>query len=84
MLFEIPENRDSYGEVKFVISIVSYQNKLRINITELSEREKTVGQIILKDADLENMTDFEQIRFRIVKSINKYLEKEYPGYYLVF
>ena len=84
MLFEVPENIESYGEIKFAISIVSYQNKLRINITEISEREKTVGQIILKDADLENMTDFEEIRFRIINSINKFLEKEYPGYYLVY
>ena len=84
MLFEVPENIESYGEIKFAIIIVSYQNKLRINITEISEREKTVGQIILKDADLENMTDFEEIRFRIINSINKFLEKEYPGYYLVY
>ena len=84
MLFEIPEERDTYGEVKFDISIVSYQNKLRINITEISEREKTVGQIILKELDLENMNDFLEIRMKITDLINKFLEKEYPGYYLVY
>ena len=84
MLFEVPENRETYGEIRFVISTVSYQNKLRINITELTEREKTIGQLILKDADVANMTDFEEVRYKVINSINKYLEKEYPGYYLVF
>ena len=84
MLFEVPEDKKSYGEIKFEISIVSYQNKLRINITELTEREKTVGQIILKELDLENLSDLHQIKIMVVDKINKFLEKEYPGYYLVY
>ena len=84
MLFEVPEDRKSFGDIRFVISIVSYQNKLRINVTEVSEREKTIGQIILKDTDLENMSDFLPIREKVIDSINKFLEKEYPGHYLVY
>lgn len=84
MLFEIPDQRDTYGEIRFLISIVSYQNKLRINLTEITEAEKTVGQIILTDADLESMSDFLPIRQKIVKYINKFLKKEYPEYYLVY
>lgn len=84
MLFEIPDNRESYGEIKFDISIVSYQNKLRINIIEISQSEKTVGQIILTEADLANMSDLADVKVRIKKSINKYLQKAYPDYYLVY
>ena len=67
-----------------MISIVYDQNKLRINITEISSKEKTVGQIIIKSADLDTMTDFREIRDKIYNSIEKFLEKEYPGYYLVY
>lgn len=84
MMFEIPENRESFGEIRFMISIVSYQNKLRINITEISSKEKTVGQIIIKSADLDTMSDFREIRDKIYNSIEKFLGKEYPGYYLVY
>lgn len=81
MLFEIEGFRETFGEMKFVISIVSYQNKLRINITEISEREKTVGQLILKEEEINNL---EHVRAKVIKSINKFLHKEYPDYYLVY
>lgn len=81
LLMETEGIRDSFADVSFIISIVSYQNKLRINITEISEREKTIGQLILTE---EQITNLEEVRGRVIKSINKFLEKEYPGFYLVY
>lgn len=84
VLFDIPGQFDSFIDEKFDINIVSYQDKLRINITEISKREKTIGQLILKDIDLADMSDFSQVISYIKTSINKFLEKEYPDYYLVY
>lgn len=81
LLFESEEDRDVFGDVRFIISIVSYQNKIRVNVTEISEREKTIGQFILKEEELQDLI---VIRDRIEKAINKFIQKEYPGYYLVY
>lgn len=81
MLFEFEDNKNVFGDISFIISIVTYQNKIRINITEISQSEKTIGQLILKEEDLQ---DLDLIRYRIIDAINKFLKKEYPGYYLVY
>ena len=76
--FDKPETLD---EMHFDINITSYQNKIRINITEDTNLEKTIGQIILSESEVSNL---ELARKKILNRIKKFIDKEYSDYEFIY
>ena len=67
--------------MRFDISLATYQGKIRINVTELTDMEKTIGQNIYKPEELENMHEAFP---KIYKNICKHIDKEYADYDFVY
>lgn len=83
MLYELEGVKDSLNEMKFIISLVSYQNKIRINITEDTAQEKTIGQLILSPDEVEHL-DLYSLKLRVMNLINKSINKEYEDFIVVY
>lgn len=81
MYYQIPEIAESLDEIDFIISITSYANKLRINLTENNEMEKTIGQLILKPEELK---DLNIVRKRVLQMIKKSINKEFDSFDFVY
>lgn len=81
MYYQVPHVPDSMDEMHFVIDITSYQNKLRINLTEDTEMEKTIGQIILGP---DQLGDLETVRALILDKIQHFIAKEYAEYDFIY
>lgn len=81
MYYQLPNVAESFDEMKFIISITSYQNKLRINLTEDTEMEKTIGQLILRPEELGNL---EEVRLRVLKMIKKAINKEFDQFDFIY
>jgi hypothetical protein len=81
MYYQIPNVKESFDEMKFIISVTSYQNKLRINLTEDDEYEKTIGQLILFP---EELTDLPIVRKRVLQMIKKAISKEFREFDFIY
>lgn len=81
MYYQVPNDPESLDEMHFIINITSYQNKLRVNLTEDTAMEKTIGQIILKP---EELTDLQLVKKKVLEKIRKFIEKEYAEYDFIF
>lgn len=81
MLYELPDDRESFDEMVFSIDITSYQNKIRINITEETVMEKTIGQLILKP---EEVTNLELCKDKLMACLIKSINKEFEGYDFIY
>lgn len=81
MYYQVPGSPDSFDEMKFFISITSYSNKLRINLTEDTEMEKTIGQLILFPDEL---YDLDRIKKRVLTMIRKSINKEFAEFDFVY
>ena len=81
MYYQIPGDPDSIQEIHFTIDITSYQNKIRINLTEDTLMEKTIGQIILGPDEL---VDLGLVRKKILTKIEKFIAKEYAMYDFIY
>lgn len=79
--YQLPEDPDSFNVMPILLSIAAYQNKLRINITEDSPSENTIGQIILTAQDIADMSTTKK---KILQGIIKCLNKEYEEFDFVF
>jgi len=82
MYYQIPEDPShTVDEIDFIISIVGYQDRVRINLTEDTDMEKTIGQIILTDEDL---ADLSLAKKKVLTKIHRFIEKEYDGFDFIF
>lgn len=81
MYYQVEDNPDTFNEMDFEISITSYQNKIRVNITEVTKAEKTIGQIILTD---EELNDLKLAQKRILQTLKRAIQKEYKDYIFVY
>ena len=81
MYYQIPGQGDSLSEMQFDINITSYQNKLRINITEITVLEKTIGQIIFQPDEL---NDLQLVKKKVLARLKKAIEKEYSEYDFIY
>ena len=68
-------------EMKFDISLATYQNKIRINVTEMTDMERTIGQNIYKPEQLQDMNAAYPM---IYDNICKHIEKAYEDFEFVF
>lgn len=81
MLYELPDDRESFNEMVFSVDITSYQNKLRINLTEETVMEKTIGQLIIKP---EYVSNLEYCKDKLMETLIKAINKEFEGYDFVY
>ena len=72
--------KDTY-EMHFNINITTYQNKVRININEISPEERTIGQTIYSP---EVLMDLDSAYKKIMDKLKKQLNKRFQGYDFVF
>lgn len=68
-------------EMKFDISLATYQGKVRINVTEMTDMERTIGQNIYKPEQLENMNEAFP---KIYDNICKHIDKAYGDYEFIY
>lgn len=81
MYYQLAGNKESFNEIYFMLDITSYQNKIRINITEDTLTEKTIGQIILTD---DQIVDLNVLKHVVITKFRKAIEKEYSNYDFVY
>lgn len=68
-------------EMHLNINITTYQNKLRINLIEISPEERTVGHDVYKP---EVLMDLNSAYIKIMDRIKKHLNKRFEGYDFIF
>lgn len=81
MYYQVPEEPDTTDEMQFLLNITSYQNKVRVNITEDTAMEKTIGQVILTPEELKNLT---LAKRKILSKVRRFIEKEYSEYDFIY
>lgn len=81
MYYQIEGDANTFNEMDFEINITSYQNKIRVNLTEITETEKTIAQVILKPEEVE---DLNLAKKRILSTLRKAIAKEFDNYIFVF
>lgn len=81
MYYQLEGDPQTFNEMDFEISITSYQNKVRVNLTEITELEKTIGQIILREEELK---DLSLAKKRILETLKKAIAKEFSDYIFVY
>lgn len=81
MYYQVPGEPDTTDEMQFLLNITSYQNKVRVNITEDTAMEKTIGQVILTPEELNNLT---LAKRKILSKVTRFIEKEYSEYDFIY
>lgn len=72
---------NDFHEMNINMNITTYQNKIRINIIEISPRETTIGYDLYIPEKLENLSEaYNLIWNRFIKRMNKY----YKDYDFIF
>lgn len=72
----------TFDEVSVKINITSYQDKLRVNFIRDDEKEKTLGQVILKASDI--TTGMPYIKEKVDTALVKAMEKEFGEYQFIY
>ena len=80
MYYQIPRDLE-LKKMKFIINITAYSNKLRVNITEDTPAEKTIGQVILMPQDF---SDLNLIREKVLAELKKDIAREYAEYEFIY
>lgn len=80
LLYEVPGSND-VKEMTLDLNITTYQNKLRVNIIELTPQERTIGYDLYKPEDLMNL---EEAKKTILQKVIKRISKAYEGYNFLF
>lgn len=83
-LNRIPGRGPEYNgmhEMTLNLNITTYQNKLRVNMIEVSPNEKTLGHKVYAPEKLMNLQEAQHF---ILNDVIKYLQKEYAEYDFLF
>lgn len=75
------EEYEKVNEMTLNLSITTYQNKVRINIIEVTPDEKTIGFDVYKPEQLENL---QQSADTIFSKVCKRISKEFQDYEFLF
>lgn len=75
------EGYNDMHEMHININLTTYQNKIRVNLTEISPEEWTFGQIILPP---EKLQDMPTVRDLIYNKVIQKLEKHYEDYNFLY
>jgi len=77
--YNVPD--DELHEMQVDVNITTYQNKIRVNITEVDALERTLGSVIVKPVDF---PDVAKLSTHIYTEICKKVAKAYEDYEFVF
>ena len=80
----IPGKGPEYNElheIKLDINITTYQNRIRVNIIEITEYEKTLGHYVFTP---DQLVDMEKAKKAVLKTIVTVLSKVYEDYDFIF
>lgn len=80
MYYQVPGHKE-LKEMHFFVDITAYSNKLRVNLTEDTPMEKTIGQVIVSP---EQLNDLELLRDRVLFELEKSINKEYAEFEFVY
>lgn len=78
--FGHPEDREMH-EMHINLNITTYQNKIRVNVIEISPEEKTLGCYVFSP---EVMDDLENAKKLILDKVVKRVSKVYEDYEFLF
>lgn len=78
--FGHPEDREMH-EMHINLNITTYQNKIRVNVIEISPEEKTLGCYVFSP---EVMDDLENAKKLILDKVVKRVSKVYEDYDFLF
>lgn len=89
ILYEIPKLQRRFGhpedremhEMHINLNITTYQNKIRVNVIEVSPEERTLGCYVFSP---EVMQDLENAKRLIYNKVTKRVAKVYEEYDFVF
>ena len=70
-------------QMNFNISITTYQSKIRVNITEITVLEKTIGQIIYQPKTIGEMNENDFLS-KVYRDVIGKIAKEYSEYEFAF
>ena len=68
-------------EMNININLTTYQNKSRVNITEMSPEQRTFGYILIPPEKLQNVQDSRKL---IYEKVVQKLQKHYKDYLFLF
>ena len=63
------------------INVTTYQNKIRVNVIEISPEERTIGSYVIPP---EKLQDLEEAKKLILSKITRSLSKLYQDYDFIF
>lgn len=75
------EVRDNVGEMDVQISVTTYSNKIRVNMVQLTPKQKTMG---CKTFKVDTFNNVQQGMKAVMTFIGKCVEREYPEYEVLF
>lgn len=75
------EGYNDMHEMNIDLNVTTYQNKLRVNIIDMSEYEYTIAHMVIKP---EYLTDMNVALQMILEKVEWALIKEYQGYNFIF
>lgn len=92
VLYQLPREKQIPGkqkegyndmhEMHVDLNITTYQNKIRVNLIEITEDERTIGYDLYKPELIQ--TDIEAAKEKIYQKVCKRLEKAYEEYDFIF
>lgn len=76
-----PDELSEVQEMQININLTTYQNKLRMNLIEISPDERTLGFYVIAP---EKITDLECAKAWVMKNLIKTLNKLFDGYVFIW
>ncbi len=76
LLYALPEDNE-VNEMILDINITTYQNKIRVNVTEVSPNERTIGYDVYLPDQLQDLASASKL---IYQKIIKHVSKTYSDY----
>lgn len=68
-------------EMQVDLNITTYQNKIRVNLIEITPQERTIGYDVYKPEDIR---DLEYAKYIILKNVRKRIERAYEHCQFVY
>ena len=81
MYYQIPGQAESLKTMNFLINITTYQKKVRVNVIEMTDFEKTIGHDVYKPDELDNLPEACK---KIYDKVCHKIEREYSDYEFIF
>lgn len=78
---DVTNKDDTVNEMTLDLNLTTYQDKLRINIYEVTPEERTLGSFTVKSDKLVNLSDLTKFVFQ---RIVKYVDKAYEDYEFIY